>query len=643
MKAKYLQQVLTKTSGTQNIMLDHPGENGAPIFEEESHGCAREPKILKEQGSIPAPVKSPRNPVVQAREQQSENSSKIMAAESSKPIPITSRTTANASQQDIYDSVANPMPPSKVPYKSNSGPASVLMQGQGVQYLLTRAPRRAPARFSHRNLPRAQDRQVDLHSTRTPRDRANSTSKAPYQSLTNDSESSPNSDRNLHTNPIQSIQPQRKQPARGSLQYREDHERSVFQRQPLFRGRSLQNMHSTPSEFQQVEDRSMPFRRPVSGPQSPGVYPSYNRMVGTEARIRASTPSRIHRFDQECLRVPSSGVKSNGSNGTLISSDRSSVCTDVSSGDGQHLSSSSRNHKKEIRQVQSCQYPQKLNSRRDTNHEHSRRKHLNPIDTDAALPEGFGFITPKRLDKANGDFSSPLELLEDRLQEALRQSRYEHDLPDRKIKGIEAQALIDTQHCHSRHSDLSSPLASRVSPTNLSTSSDQSDNRRETFTIFDDRVPFRVQPQTPADVQHQKRRKSPYVTHSAFLDAGGSTSDGTGQTSSELLDQVPPTRNHSSPMEPSQASLLSPTSTEYGDGVVARVASSAHRSVPGSQRFRRAFDRGDPEKENSAEAEDLNAIHEERRRWHERGETSRNGIMNRTPPRIGRFERWMHQ
>jgi hypothetical protein len=159
--------------------------------------------------------------------------------------------------------------------------------------------------------------------------------------------------------------------------------------------------------------------------------------------------------------------------------------------------------------------------------------------------------------------------------------------------------------------------------TDVSSISSEIVTNMDSFAVFDDSEPPSLQPQTPADLN--RRLISSVSSRSAPLRFLHLSRNGSPHLYHRDVERRQP-----------GVSNEGRSSTTAGRGRSVRHHSTDPMPIMRTQHTSEA------EKENSEEAEHSEELQRDRRTWIERGEASRQGVMDRTPPRLGRFERWMH-
>ena len=513
---------------------------------------------------------------------------------------------------------------------------------QGCRYL-ARAPRRPPTSFSNQRFTRAWNREGDFTEVNTSRSRRNSAPKATYRFLAKDADSSSGQNHSFNDYHMSGRFFQWQKPTRSSLQHPTDQEHGVARRYHLFRGRSLQNMHFGISNFLQNEHK---FSRPGSRLQDSHAGCSQSQVADLQGIKRAPMPSTEHKSKEEpFLSLPSKPQSDNEVDECPSSLAQSPARLNHRSKEDINKPSQASLEVFEYPQIPTSngRCSQKMDYQKGKNYEPSLRHSLSPKSPDASFSRGVDSITPDNIHETLRKCTSPLERLEEAIQNAMRKRWHNRVSPDEHIHGLTSGPSMNSQRCSSEEGEVACPLSYPFTPKKPAIASHNSETRRATFTIFDDQVASSIQPQTPADIHGRGGWRVPLATSAGRKDVHASGSDILSPASLWQFEQEVPVESRSSSTDLPGLPRLTPTPVSRGEDVATGIASSAHRRITSSLPLLRGSDRSDPEKENSVEAEDLDAIHEERWAWHQRGETSRDGVMNNTPPRVGRFERWIHQ
>ena len=522
------------------------------------------------------------------------------------------------------------------------GPNVGSRQERGSDLFLARAPRRPSARCSHQELGEARDQGANFTKINTVRNRRSSAPKSACHSCNNDADSSSDQGRSIHGSSIRSLHFQLQKATRGTVQRPADQGQERSGHHHLWRGHSLQNIRSGKSDSfrNELNNQSISICRPVSSLQ----YPRGNHVTSPHADLqsglRLSVPFVKRKSGQEYFYTSSSSPKSDSdAERSLPVSARPSAPAGKQPQDrGQTLHPSFRIISLEEPQPSNDRRPDKSDEEEDTSYECLPRDSLYPRYSSGNDGQ-IGTVTPQGLRKILHDGASPLERLEEVFQNAIR--RRWHRL-DGNNEGIGSSVSIDgsrTIHGEGQTNSSEYELSSGA----MLIGSGKNEVPRVNFAIFDDRVPLSMQPQTPADLRRHTGSRTPYTTPDEHTDSDGNGAGFREQTCRTRFDRMAIEESDSSPINSPRLHGLPPTPVAHGEGFVARAMTSAHGSTTGSQRVIRGFNRSDPEKENATNAEDLDGINEERQTWYQRAETSRDGVMNRTPPRVGRFERLLHQ
>ncbi|KAI9676600.1 MAG: hypothetical protein M1822_008314 [Bathelium mastoideum] len=552
---------------------------------------------------------------------------------------------------DILDPGTSPVSAPGKSLVSNIVSESAPEQDRGVKYLLARAPRRPPAKFLPQHLNRPQSQEVDSTHLDISRDRRSSAPKAAFQILVNDISSSGDEDNGIHKADTYSHDFQRQTLTQDPLRYAETRERGSVQQHPFFRGRSLQNIHSSIPDFPQIghDNQSSTLRRPVSNIQSSSVDRRRKPNGGLGSRIRASMPATNCRLEHEYFRASPSEMKSDSdARRSQVRLDRSPPNLDHDLADRQRsFSPPFQGPRSEHFQIAKERHLQRPKLKPSLAIERSPEDSVYAMSSDrfdTSFPGQVRSAPPRRDARALCELSSPLERLEGVFQAELQKRWPNHGLVPSNVSNSSSQMSINSRRYSGKDDEAPDISETGLSPTNISVGSENGEMRRASFAIFDDRVPFSIQPQTPADIKRHVGMTTPYTALIRRAPAGSSTNDLLEEKLSKGLEQLSITESHSSPAAFPRLSVPSPTPVRQNNAPSTLIASPVRHSIPSSPpRLTRGFGTSDPEKENAVEAEDLDAIHEERRTWHERGEASQGGVMNSTPPRVGRFERVMYQ
>ncbi|KAI9711306.1 MAG: hypothetical protein M1820_002293 [Bogoriella megaspora] len=237
---------------------------------------------------------------------------------------------------------------------------------------------------------------------------------------------------------------------------------------------------------------------------------------------------------------------------------------------------------------------------------------------------------------------SPLDQLEKAAQAELQKMSREMKQADEDMENKRVQRNTD---CRYEFPNAMAMESSRDEPSEdkISDASSESEHLHTPFIVFNDHVPHDKQPQTPADLKRGPDFRSSLRAWARFR--GVQAHDGSsteGRKVSASRNQMPasefsPGRN----LSPSEQQP--PASHAQVQQITSGIARTTHAGVVRSRHVFHGSNSSDPNKENSQEAEDIDGLSEERRTWMEREETSQEAVMDQTPPRLGRFERWMHE